>query len=138
MVTVFMYAFFPLVVNTATEVRQTPQAMTEMARSFGASEWQIARRVMLPSAAPLVFGGIRFAASRSVKGVIIGEQLIAIVGIGALIQLYGAEFQFPQLYSIILLVALAGLGLQGGFGWLQGRLMPWVPRESTGSRAGGE
>jgi NitT/TauT family transport system permease protein len=128
-VTVLLYAFFPVVVNTAAGVRQTPKPMLEMARSFGASRTQMARRVVLPAAGPLVFGGIRSAAARSVKGVIMGEQLIAVIGIGALIQRYGVQFQFPELYSIVLVVAIAGLGLSGFFGWVQRRAMPWIPRQ---------
>lgn len=125
--TVFLYAFFPVVVNTAAGVRQTPKNFVEMATSFGASEWRIARRVMLPAAGPLVFGGLRFAAARSIKGVIIGEQLIAVVGLGALVQRFGVQFQFEQLYAVILIVAFAGLALSGGFRWLEVRLMPWAP-----------
>ena len=105
--TVFLYAFFPVVVNTSAGVRQTPRNMIEMAQSFGASEWAVARRVTIPAAAPLVLGGLRFAAARSIKGVIIGEQLISVVGLGALVQRYGVQFQFDQLYAVILLVALS-------------------------------
>jgi NitT/TauT family transport system permease protein len=125
--TVFLYAFFPVVVNTTAGVRQTPTNMIEMARSFGATEWSIARRVTLPSAAPLVLGGLRFAAARSIKGVIIGEQLISVVGLGALVQRYGVQFQFEQLYSVILVVAFAGLLLAGTFRWLEASMMPWAP-----------
>ena len=81
----------------------------------------------MPAAAPLVFGGLRFAAARSIKGVIIGEQLISLVGLGALVQRYGVQFQFEQLYSIILIVAFAGLGLSGAFRWLESVLLPWAP-----------
>ena len=125
--TVFLYAFFPVVVNTAAGVRQAPRSFIEMARSFGASEWAIARRVTVPSAAPLVFGGLRFAAARSIKGVIIGEQLISLVGLGALVQRYGVQFQFEQLYAVVLIVAFAGLALSGAFRWLESTLLPWAP-----------
>jgi NitT/TauT family transport system permease protein len=125
--TVFLYAFFPVVVNTAAGVRQTPRNMIEMASSFGASEWAVARRVTIPSAAPLVLGGLRFAAARSIKGVIIGEQLISIVGLGALVQRFGVQFQFEQLYSVILVVAFAGLALSGSFRWLESAMLPWAP-----------
>ncbi len=123
--TVFLYAFFPVVVNTSTGVRQTPRAMVDMARSFGASDWRLIRRVTLPAAGPLIFGGLRFAAARSIKGLIIGEQLIAVVGVGALIQRYGIQFQFDFLYALILLIAIAGMSVSGAMQWLEGRLMPW-------------
>jgi NitT/TauT family transport system permease protein len=125
--TVFLYAFFPVVVNTAAGVRQTPRNMIEMATSFGASEWAIARRVTIPSAAPLVLGGLRFAAARSIKGVIIGEQLISVVGLGALVQRFGVQFQFEQLYAVVLIVAFAGLALSGAFRWLESSMLPWAP-----------
>jgi ABC-type nitrate/sulfonate/bicarbonate transport system permease component len=124
--TVFMYSFFPVVVNTSAGIRQTPRNLIEMATSFGASEWALARRVTLPAAAPLVMGGLRFAAARSIKGVIIGEQLISVVGLGGLVQRYGVQFQFEELYSVILIVAFAGLALSGSFRWLESSLMPWA------------
>lgn len=132
--TVFMYAFFPIVVNTAAGIRQTPRNLIEMARSFGASEWRIARRVTIPAAAPLIFGGIRFGAARSIKGLVIGEQLITVIGIGSLIQRYGTTFQFDYLYAIILLIALAGLTVSGGLQWAEVRLMPWLPQSPGRSR----
>jgi NitT/TauT family transport system permease protein len=125
--TVFLYAFFPVVVNTAAGIRQAPRNLVEMARSFGASEVAIARRVTLPAAMPLVMGGMRFAAARSIKGVIIGEQLISVVGLGALVQRYGVQFQFDQLYAVILIVAFAGLALSGAFKWIETAVMPWAP-----------
>lgn len=133
--TVFLYAFFPVVVNTAAGVRQTPRNMIEMAQSFGASEWHVARRVTTPSAAPLVLGGLRFASARSIKGVIIGEQLISVVGLGALVQRFGVQFQFEQLYAVILAIAFAGLALAGSFRWLEGSLMPWSPAARAGAAA---
>jgi NitT/TauT family transport system permease protein len=132
--TVFMYAFFPVVVNTAAGVRQAPRNLVEMARSFQASEWQLARRVTIPAAAPLILGGLRFAAARSIKGLVIGEQLIAVVGIGALVQRYGIQFQFDYLYALILLIAIAGLSVSGLLQWVEGALMPWVPRTAAASR----
>jgi NitT/TauT family transport system permease protein len=136
-ITVFLYAFFPVVVNTAAGVRQTPRDYIEMANSFGASEWKIARRVTVPAAGPLVFGGLRFAAARSIKGVIIGEQLISLVGIGALVQRFGVQFQFEQLYAIILIVAFGGLALSGAFKRLERTLMPWA-HDARVRRAGSE
>ena len=44
-----------------------------MVRSFGASEWDVARLVVVPNAMPYIIAGLRLAIGRAVLGVVVAE-----------------------------------------------------------------
>ena len=52
---IFLGAVFPLLINTRDGVKTTPANLLTAARSFGASEWQIFKSVVLPSTVPFHF-----------------------------------------------------------------------------------
>lgn len=106
--TVIIFAIFPVIVDTFAGIRNVDASLVEMGRSFGANERQLFWRVRVPAAFPLLLTGIRLGTSRGVKGLINGEVLVAVVGLGALVEQYGTPFSMERLYAIIFfLVALA-------------------------------
>ena len=108
--TVFMFSFFVIVVNTLTGVRSTDPSLVEMARSFGGGEFALFGRVYLPSALPAVMLGLRLGVVQAVKGMVVGEMLISLVGLGERLIYYGNTFLIAELYAVIasvLLIALA-------------------------------
>lgn len=108
--TVFMFSFFVIVVNTLTGVRSTDRSLVEMARSFGARDFALFGRVYLPSALPAVMLGLRLGVVQAVKGMVVGEMLISLVGLGERLIYYGNTFLIAELYAVIasvLLIALA-------------------------------
>jgi ABC-type nitrate/sulfonate/bicarbonate transport system permease component len=106
---VFLYSFFVIVVNTFTGIRQADSNLIEMGRSFGASERQLFWRVMIPNALPMMMAGLRLGVGRAVKGMINGELLIALVGLGAQLRLYGGSFDSPKVLAILLTVIIVAL-----------------------------
>ena len=126
--TVFLFAFFVITVNVYAGVRQVSPTLVEMARSFGAGEWTLIRRVIVPAALPLALAGMRMGVGRAVNGAVLGEMLISIVGIGGLLMYYGGAFRVDFLYALILLVVtMAGL-LMGGVHAIERRLIRWMMR----------
>jgi len=88
-------------------------ALVEMARSFGATEAQVMRRVLLPGALPSVVAGLELGMSRAIRGLINVEMLMGTAGLGALLRRYGARFDAASVYGVlIVLVALALAGNQ--------------------------
>lgn len=105
---VVLYAIFPIIVNVFAGMRNVDRSLVEMGESFGASGRQQFWNIQLPHAFPLVLAGIHIGASRGIKGLITGEVLIAVVGLGALVDRYGSAFTMDRLYAIIfVLVALS-------------------------------
>jgi NitT/TauT family transport system permease protein len=123
---IVVYAMFVIVINTATAVRTVDPSLIEMSRSFGCSERQIFTRILLPAAAPLVFAGIRLGMGRAVKGMINGEMLIAFIGLGALAQKYGAQFDAAKVFAIALVVLFIGLISNWIVQTIEGRMTRWA------------
>ena len=103
------YALPAVVVNTQAGIESVDRDQVDMARSFGASRQLAFRRVVLPSASALILAGVRVAAGRSIKGAIIAEQVIGLVGLGGLIQRYGGAFAVEDLYAVILFIGVVGI-----------------------------
>lgn len=106
---VFMFSFFVIVVNTMAGVRGTDRALVEMARAFGAGEAALLWRVYLPAGLPAVMLGVRLGAVQAVKGMVVGEMLISLVGLGERLVYYGNTFLIDDLYAVILSVLVLAL-----------------------------
>ena len=108
---VFTFSFFVIVVNTATGVRGTERSLVEMARSFGARDVSLFARIYLPSALPAIMLGLRLGAVQAVKGMVVGEMLISLVGLGERLIYYGNTFLITNLYAVILTVLVVALAI---------------------------
>jgi ABC-type nitrate/sulfonate/bicarbonate transport system permease component len=124
--TIVIYTFFVVVVNTFSGVRTTDAALVEMARSYGADERRIVYRIVLPSAMPLILAGVRIATGRAIKGVIIGEQVIGLIGLGGMVQRLGGAFAVKELYAVILFIGLLGLVSMESVRSAERFLLPWI------------
>lgn len=126
--TVVAFSIWVIVVNTATGMRRADPARLEMARSFGATGWGRLRQIRTVEATPYLLEGLRLGVARGVKGLINGEVLIAIVGLGGLVKRYGTVFSMEKLYATILFIVCLALLAVGTVG-LVGRLLPVRPSE---------
>ena len=106
---VFMFSFFVIVVNTMTGVRGTERSLVEMARAFGAGESALLWRIYLPAALPAVMLGVRLGAVQAVKGMVVGEMLVSLMGLGERLTYYGNTFLIDDLYAVILSVLVLAL-----------------------------
>jgi NitT/TauT family transport system permease protein len=73
-----------------------------------------------------VFAGIRLGMGRAVKGMINGEMLIAFVGLGALAQKYGAQFDAAKVFAIAMVVLTIGLIANWFVQIVENRLTRWA------------
>ena len=111
---VFLYAFFLVTATAAAALRMADGTLVDMARSFGAADRQLFWKVLVPSSAPMIFAGLRVGMVRAVKGMIGGEMLVAMSGLGALARTYGSRFDAERVLAVLLvttIVALAGARL---------------------------
>src|SRR5690606_13450658 len=80
----FLISFFPIVISTVVGLQSLDKGMVLLARSMGASSWQMFWKIRLQAALPSVFGGFKVGVSLSVIGAIIGEYVAAERGLGYL------------------------------------------------------
>ncbi len=112
-VIVVLFALPGLVLTVRAGVHSVDPRMVEMARAFGAHEWQIWRKILLPASLPSVVAGLRYAASRAVVGMIIVELTLIAVGLGLIIQDARGRFQADVVFAGTLVVAIEGLLIVG-------------------------
>ena len=101
-------ALVPCVINAYTGVRMTNPTLIQMARTYGASDWQIFRRICVPSALPMVFGGLQIALALAWTTLVAAELVAANAGLGFLITM-GRRLLRPDIIVLgMLMVGLSG------------------------------
>lgn len=106
-ITTTLFAIWIIILNSRAGVMQINRSLVEMSRSFGASPMDALIKVYFWAALPEILGGVRIGVIRAVKGVIIGQLLISIVGFGALFELYASNFLMGHFWAV--LIVLFGL-----------------------------
>jgi len=123
---VIFLVLFPVTINTEAGLRTTSERLIEMLRSFGATRWQIFVKVSLPSAVPFILAGLKLGIGRGLIGVVVAELFGSRAGLGRLISQSADAFNMPELFAGVIVLAFAGIVMTAGFGWLEGRLVPWT------------
>lgn len=124
---VALTAFFPMLLNTLAGTRQIDRLYWEVATSFGASRLTLIRRIILPGSLPMALTGLRLALNSALVVTIAVEMLSARQGLGASIWLAWQTMRIHQLYAILIVVALLGLGFNFLAKKLAEHLAPWQP-----------
>ena len=110
---------------TPTGVRTVDPLLVRAARTLGLSNLQLFAKVVLPSAVPTIFTGIRMAGTASILVLIAAEMVGAKAGLGYLIVNAQSSFQIPQMYAGILTVSVFGLVVNTALVRLERRLSRW-------------
>jgi ABC-type nitrate/sulfonate/bicarbonate transport system permease component len=118
-------AVFPITVNTYSGIRDVRGAMLEIGRVYGATEWQIFWKIVLPAAIPFIMAGIRLAVGLAIIGIIVAEFFTAISGLGGMIVEYANVFATAKLFVPIIVIALVGVVLTELVMWLERRMSRW-------------
>ena len=113
-VTVFLFSVWVIALDTQVGVAGVNPSLLEMGRSFGATKRVLYSRIVLRAALPELLAGIRLGLIRGLKGVVIGQLLIAVVGVGYLFELYSRSFLMPEFWALlIILFGFAFLASEG-------------------------
>jgi ABC-type nitrate/sulfonate/bicarbonate transport system permease component len=108
-VMLILYAtIFTVLLNTMTGVIAIPEDRLRSARIMGASEWQLLRFVVLPSAVPHIFTGVRLAMGASFMAIIGAEMVAANEGVGFMI--WNARLYFKTDWIFVGLIVLGLMG----------------------------
>jgi NitT/TauT family transport system permease protein len=121
-VTVFLFAVFVIILDTQVGVTHADRSLVEMARSFGASRPQLYTKVLLLSALPEILAGLRLGAIRGVKGVVIGQLLVAIIGVGELFETYSNNFLMEEFWALVIVVFLFAFAVSEAIAALERRV----------------
>ena len=120
--TVCIMAMPVIVLNAYGAVRHTPASLIEMGTSFLGTRRQLIANIVLPSASPIIFAGLRLGAAAGFIGAILAELLITPTGIGDLITYNQSIADYPKMYAAIASVILFSVLFIEFLEWLELRL----------------
>ena len=126
-VIVFIGALFPLLINTYEGVRNADKTLINVVRSFGASEWDVARLVVVPNAMPYIIAGLRLAVGRAVLGVVVAEFFGSESGLGVMMVQAAGRYQVDVVFSGLIIFAVLSLAMTAMVQMLEHRLSRWRP-----------
>src|SRR5437899_7632879 len=101
--------FFPMAINTFTGVRQADPLLVRAAVAFGAGRFSVIRKVVLPSALPMIFAGLKLGAGTALLLLVAADMIAADSGIGFLILNAQNLMETTKLMVGIVLLSLLGL-----------------------------
>ncbi|PWF23924.1 aliphatic sulfonate ABC transporter permease SsuC [Corticimicrobacter populi] len=116
---------FPIYLNTFHGIRSVDAGLVEMGRSYGLSNWQLFRQVILPGAMPSILVGVRYALGFMWLTLIVAETISATSGIGYMAMTAREFMQTDIVVLAILLYAVLGKLADTAARWLERRLLRW-------------
>lgn len=126
----FIMVFFVVFANAFQGVREADRNMIANARILGASNWQVTRNVILPSAMSWIFASLHISFSFAIIGAIVGEFVGSLAGIGYLISIAKGTYDAAGLYAAIILVMVVTLGAEYVMTLVENRITRWRPQQS--------
>jgi ABC-type nitrate/sulfonate/bicarbonate transport system permease component len=125
---IFMISFaslFPVLLNTYTGVRSVDPIQLQTARTFGVTGWKLLWQIVLPSAAPYIFTGMRVSLAVALIVMVISEMVAASSGIGYFILSAQRGFKIHEMFAGVLTLAVVGYTLNRLFVAIENRVLAW-------------
>jgi len=119
--------FFIVFFNTYRGVREVDRAIIDNARMLGASQAQLVRHVLVPSALTWIFSSLHISVGMTIVAVVVGEYLGASRGIGYLIAQAEGVFDTTGVFAGMIVLAAWVLVVSALIGRLERRLLRWKP-----------
>jgi NitT/TauT family transport system permease protein len=130
-----LVAFFPLMVNTIVGLRSAEEDKVNLMKSLAATRTQIFWMLQLPNAMPYIFAGLEIAMIFALIGAIVAEFVGAQSGLGMLIQSMNFTMDVAGQFSVLLLLSLLGLLLNGIVTGVRRRVLFWDPSQKFDAEA---
>lgn len=127
-ITTTLFAVWIIILNARAGVMQINRSLVEMARSFGAKPWDAFVKIYFWAALPEILSGVRIGVIRAVKGVIIGQLLISVVGFGALFELYSSNFLMANFWAVLIVLFALAFAVSAGLAALERRVAYYAAR----------
>jgi len=122
---VFLGAFFPILINTISGVKNLDPNLISLARSFRATDSQIFKTIIFPASLPYILTGFKLAIPRAMIGMIIGEFFVSNKGLGYLITFYGSTFQTAELLAVVVIIIVISVSLTKSVSCLEKYFQSW-------------
>ena len=123
-----LIVYFPILINTVVGVRAVPEDLYDLMRSLQAGRWQIFTKLEVPSALPVLLGGLRIGATLAVIGAVVGEFVGSDRGLGFLINVGRGQYDIALVFVAVFSLVFMALVLYGLVVLIERRLLAWQQR----------
>lgn len=120
--TVVLFAIWIIILDARAGAHAISPSLVEMARVYGATNWQAFSKIFVLSAMPEILTGVRLGLLRAVKGVIIGQLLVSVVGFGRLFEIYSSNFLMEHMWALLLVLFALASAIDMAFGLIERRV----------------
>ncbi|TXT54310.1 MAG: conserved membrane protein of unknown function [Candidatus Thorarchaeota archaeon] len=128
---IWIGAFFPILINTTTGVQRTEPVHVDVAKTFGATESQILSKIVIPSAAPEIFAGLRIGFGIGWMCLVAAEMIGGGLGLGYLVLIMQQVGRTGEVISAMLLIGLIGFLISYVFLIMERNILRWRPGVSV-------
>ena len=115
---------FPALRASGFGLRAARAQASDRGKAYGGSSWTVLRTVSLPSALPFILAGLKLGIGRGLFGGVVAELFGSRAGLGRLISKSADAFNMPALFDGVIVLAVAGIAMTAGLGWLGKRSVP--------------
>ena len=125
---IFMIAFasfFPVLLNTYSGVRSVDPVQLQTASTFGVKGRKLLWQIVLPSASPYIFTGMRVSLAVALIVMVISEMVAASNGVGYFILAAQRGFQVREMFAGVVTLAVVGYALNRIFLAVENRVLAW-------------
>ena len=123
---VFLFTFFPIVINTYQGVKNVDERLIEVGHAFRCRERDLWLHIVLPASLPFIVAGLRLAIGRGLIGMVLADLYTAITGIGYLIARYASIYRTDAMFVPIVTLGVLGITLTGLLRFVERRVAPWA------------
>lgn len=128
LVMVSLICYFPIVVTTTDGLQSADPLVKRMMATLNADRWMILRRVEIPGALPMMFSGVRIAATYAAIGAIVGEWSGSSAGLGFYMQQNAAALATSRIFAAVVILCAMSFCLIGIVSAVERIAAPWSPR----------
>ena len=120
-----LITFFPITITVYDGLRSAKVEMIELLQTYGASRWEIFKKIKIPCALPYFFSAVKMAVPMSVIGAAIGEWLGAKSGLGYFSRRMMTQLDGAGVFAPIVLLAAAAMLAVGIVALLERKVVRW-------------
>jgi ABC-type nitrate/sulfonate/bicarbonate transport system permease component len=124
-IVIALVCFFPITVNSIDGLRAADPELLNLLKTLRANRRERFMKAQLPASLPFVFSGLKVAAAFSVIGAVFAEWVGASEGLGYLILILNNQTATTEMFAVIFVLAMIGIGLFLLIRLLEYLMLPW-------------
>ena len=122
---VFLLSFFPIVVAAIAGFKSADPEIMDLARTTGAGQMMMFRKIRLPQALPHIFTGLKVGAAMAATAAVVAEFVGSDKGLGYLLLDYNGHIETGKVFAVVILLSLMGIMVYYSVELLERIAIPW-------------